>query len=96
VNISGIQRRTERVEAQAEANNNQGSRDIVIDVRYYDIIDTAEGRKDMPVPAEYDDVNWQEIPPKPDGTRIAVRYPRSENLGDANQKCDWRCLVLSR
>ena len=78
MNISGIRRRTERVEAEANDNQGSGPRDITINVEYYDVVETPEGRKDVPVPAEYDDVNWEEIPLQPNGDRIAVRYPREE------------------
>jgi len=80
VNIAGIQRRTQRVE---QANNNRGPRDIDIRVEYYDTINTADGRRELPVPGEYDPVDFDTIAPDC-GDRIAVRYPKDPKQGGFN------------
>ena len=71
-----------------ETEDNQQPRDIRIDVQYYDTIETVDGRREVPIPAEYDPVDWETIAPDSNGDRIAVRYPRSENPGDAKKESD--------
>jgi hypothetical protein len=73
VNINGIQRRTERVEAKAEANGDQ-PKEYLIDVQYYDVIDG----KDVAIRGTYDPVDWDKIKPDARGNRTAVRYPKED------------------
>jgi hypothetical protein len=72
--------------ARLESSDDRRPRDICIDVQYYDAVDTADGRKDVSIPADYDPVDWDTIAPQVNGDRITVRFPCSENLGDAKGK----------
>ena len=75
MNISGIGRRTERVGIRLELNSDQRPRNILINVHYYNAVDTAQGPRDVPVPAEYAPVHWEKIEPNSGGDRIAVCWP---------------------
>lgn len=76
--------------SKLEGDGDQQPKDIRIDVELYDtVIDENGNRKEMPVPGQqYNEVDWDEIPQQPNGDRIAVRYPRSENLPSGEGKTD--------
>lgn len=55
------------------------ARNLRFRIQYVDTVETPEGRREIPIPAEYDDtpIDWSKIAPLPDGTtRIQVQYPK--------------------
>jgi hypothetical protein len=76
--------RLRRAEEQLDpkrCSNPFGGRDVVIRVQFYGTErneDTGE-RRDIPIPATYDKVDFDRIVPRENGDRIAVVYSRVED-----------------